>query len=105
MVFSLLFIFPLVGLLIWFFLKAREDKRAANGLPRHSGLRLMFASIAGVIILFSGGCGTVIGIGEFMRPRSGSADDFMSWELVAVFSLPPLLIGLLIWWLAMRRSS
>lgn len=30
---------------------------------------------------------------------------YVGWEIIAVFSLPPLMIGLFVWWLAMRRKT
>jgi hypothetical protein len=93
------------AVLIWFFLRFWESRRTTASITPRSGLRLAVAAIGILTVLFSGGCGLIIGIGELMRPPSGAADDFMSWEVVAVFSLPPFLIGLFIWWLAMRRQT
>ena len=87
---------------IWYFLNLREEKRVATGLPRHSGLRLVFAAVAALTILFSGGCGLAFlfsWIADGMRPS-----DYVGWEIITILSLPPVLIGLLIWWLAMRRG-
>ncbi len=93
----------LVVLGIWYLLDRREKARLAKGLPRHSGLRLIFASFAILTVLFSGGCGGILfasWIADGM-PRS----DFFGWEIIAVLSLPPLLVGLFVWWLAMRRKA
>ena len=101
------FVFLLVLLLavlgIWYLLDRREKARLANGLPRHSGLRLIFASFAILTVLFSGGCG---GLFLFSWIADGmSSNNYIGWEIIAVLSLPPLLVGLLVWWLAMRRKD
>jgi hypothetical protein len=99
---------PLVVLLlavlgIWYLLDRREKARSAVGLPRHSGLRLIFASFAILTVLFSGGCG---GLFLFSWIADGmSSNNYIGWEIIAVLSLPPLLVGLLVWWLAMRRKG
>jgi cytochrome bd-type quinol oxidase subunit 2 len=84
---------------------AREATRASNGQPRLGNLRLIIAAIAAGTAIFAGGCGAILGAAELMRPHSGAADDFMDWQLVAIFSLPPFLIAAFIWWLAMRRKT
>jgi ABC-type Na+ efflux pump permease subunit len=93
----------LVVVLLWAFLNWRETKRADAGLPRHSGLRLVFASIAILTVLFSGGCGAYIF--SDMVSRGTYNDQYVSWQLVATLSLPPVIVGIIIWWLAMRRKS
>ena len=93
----------LVVLGIWYLLDRREKKRLEKGLSRHSALRLIFAAFAILTVLFSGGCG---GIFLFSWMADGMpSGGYVGWEIIAVFSLPPLLVGLLIWWLAMRRKS
>jgi hypothetical protein len=88
---------------IWYVLDRREKARLANGLPRHSGLRLIFASFAILTVLFSGGCG---GLFLFSWIADGmSSNNYIGWEIIAVLSLPPLVVGLLVWWLAMRRNG
>lgn len=89
----------LVGLaaVVWVLLERHEARRAAAGKPRHSALRLIFGAVAMMIMLFSGGCGLL-----FLANMDGM---YVQWQAVAVFTLPPLLVGLLIWWLAMRRAG
>ena len=88
---------------IWYLLDRREKARLEKGLPRHSSLRLIFASFAILTVLFSGGCG---GLFLFSWIADGmSSNNYIGWEIIALLSLPPLLIGLLVWWLAMRRKS
>ena len=88
---------------IWAVLNWQENKRVLTGLQRHSGLRLVFAATAALTVLFSGGCGLAFlygWIADGMR-----SNDYVSWELIAILSLPPFLMGLLVWWLAMRRKA
>ena len=33
------------------------------------------------------------------------SSNYIGWEIIAILSLPPLLVGLLVWWLAMRRKA
>ena len=103
MIFGLIFVLLLIVLGIWYLLDRREKARLAKGLPRHSSLRLIFASFAMLIILFSGGCGGIFLIGWISDGARSSG--YVTWEIIAILSLPPLLIGLLVWWLAMRRKS
>ena len=103
MTFGLLLILLLVVLGIWYLLDRREKVRLDNGLPRHSSLRLIFASFAILTVLFSGGCGSLF---LFSWIADGmSSNNYIGWEIITVLSLPPLLVGLLIWWLAMRRKG
>ena len=93
----------LVVLGIWYLLDRREKARLEKGLSRLSALRLIFASFAILTVLFSGGCGGIFLIGWIAdgMPSSG----YVGWEIIAVLSLPPMLVGLLVWWLAMRRKG
>ena len=103
MIFGPILVLLLVALGIWHLLDRREKVRLAKGLSRHSSLRLIFAAFAMLTILFSGGCGGIFLIGWIAdgAPSGG----YVGWEVIAVLSLPPLLIGLLVWWLAMRRKT
>jgi hypothetical protein len=99
-----LIVAPIVAIaLIWFALNWRENHRLAKGLPRHSGLRLVFAAAAMLTILFSGGCGSIF-LASWIA-NGTRANDYVTWEAVAVFALPPLVVGLFVWWLAMRRNT
>ena len=103
MTFAIIAALLLLVIGIWYVLDRREKGRLAKGLPRHSSLRLIFASFAMLTILFSGGCGSVFLIGWIADgARSGG---YVGWEVIAIFSLPPLLTGLFVWWLAMRRKT
>ncbi|MBC8037274.1 MAG: hypothetical protein H7X89_08655 [Rhizobiales bacterium] len=83
-----------LGGMLWLLLERHESRRAAHGKPRHSGLRLVFAVAAGLTMLFSGGCSLLF--------LSQSAGDIV--ELVLLFGGIPFALGLLVWWLAMRRK-
>jgi hypothetical protein len=89
--------------IVWFILDKREQARVAAGKPRHSALRLIFAAAAILTAVFSGGCATILMIGWIMDGMRSS--NYMGWEIIAFFSLPPFLIGVLIWWLSMRRGN
>src|SRR5829696_5133154 len=102
MTFGAFLVFLLVVLGIWYLLDRREKARLARGQSRHSGLRLVLASFAILTVLFSGGCGS---LSLFSWIADGmSSNNYIGWEIIAVLSLPPLLVGLLVWWLAMRRK-
>jgi hypothetical protein len=90
-------------LLLWYLLDWREKKRAAAGLPRHSLVRLFFATVAILTTLFSGGCGAIF-LGSWISDGMRS-NDYVGWEIISVLSGPPLIIGILIWWLSMRRAK
>ena len=98
-----LIVLLLVAFGIWYLLDWRERARLAKGLPRHSNLRLVFAAFAMLTVLFSGGCGGIFLIGWIADGMP--SNSYVGWEIIAVLSLPPLLVGLLVWWLAMRRAS
>ena len=93
----------LLGAILWFLLDRHEQRRLASGRPRHSGLRLVFAAAALLIMLFSGGCSLLFLYGWIAdgAPSSG----YVTWEAIAVLGGPPFAIGLLAWWLSMRRKT
>ena len=87
----------LLGAVLWWLLDRHEAKRGLAGQPRHSGLRLIFAAVALLAILFSGGCALLFAI---------NMDGlYVTWQAISVLAGPPFAIGLLIWWLAMRRRT
>jgi hypothetical protein len=94
-----LFILGIValGVVLWFLLERHEKRRAANGKPRHSALRLIFAAAALLVMLFSGGCGLL-----FLANMDG---QYVTWQVIAILSGPPFAIALLVWWLATRRKA
>ena len=94
-----LMIIGLIGLaaVLWFLLDRHEKRRVEAGLPRHSTLRLIFGSVALLTMLFSGGCGLL-----FLINQDGM---YVTWQAVAVLAGPPFAVGLLVWWLAMRRNK
>ena len=87
----------LLAVVLWRLLNRREERRAGAGQPRHSGLRLVFAAAALLLMLFSGGCSLLFGL---------NADGlYVTAPAILVIGGPPLAIGLLVWWLAMRRPA
>ena len=97
MIFLLILGFILLCAVLWFLLDRLEARRVTAGQPRHSPLRLIFAAAALLTMLFSGGCGLL-----FLINQDGL---YVTWEAVAVIAGPPFAIGLLAWWLAMRRRK
>lgn len=97
MIFTLILGLLFLGAVLWWLLDRHEKRRVLDGKPRHSALRLIFAAAALLTILFSGGCGLL-----FLINADGL---YVTWQTVAVIAGPPLAVGLLVWWLAMRRSS
>lgn len=89
----------LVGLaaVLWFLLERHENRRAAAGLPRHGGIRLVIAAVALLVLLFSGGCSLL-----FLINQDGA---YVTWEAVAVLGGIPFAVALAIWWIAMRRQQ
>jgi hypothetical protein len=100
---SLIIILIAAAIAVWGLLEWRERRRAQGGQSRHGPLRLIFAAMAALTILFSGGC-AVLFLSDWIG-RGMPQNDYVSPAAIAVFSLPPLLVGILVWWLAMRRKS
>lgn len=87
----------LLGAVLWWLLDRHEKRRAAAGQPRHSGLRLVFAAAALLTLLFTGGCALLFAI---------NMDGlYVTWQAISVLAGPPFAVGLLIWWLVMRRGK
>lgn len=84
----------LLAVLYWL-LARHEAREAAAGKPRRGGLAVFFAALAMMVMLFSGGCGLL-----FLANMDG---QYVTWQAVAVLSLPPFAAGLVIWFLARRR--
>jgi hypothetical protein len=99
----LLLVLLVAGLGIWALLKRREDKRVAAGGTGHSALRLVLATFGALVFLFSGGCGLLFSINLLNDPYGGGG--YVGWEIISLLTLPPLAVGALVWWLAMRRKS
>ncbi len=90
-----------VGAAIWFALDRREKSRAALGHPRIGGIRLIFAAAAAILMLFSGGCSLLI-MADLMQGRGGQ--QYVDVPTVLIIGGLPFVIGLVIWWLSMRRK-
>jgi hypothetical protein len=86
-----------LGAVLWALLERHQRRRAAAGARRRPGVRLVLGAAALLTILFAGGCGVLF---------LANADDIhVTWQAVAVLSGPPIALGLLVWWLAMRGGS
>lgn len=99
---TIVFSFMILGLLalgavLWWLLDRHEGRRAGAGLPRHSGLRIAFAAAALLTMLFSGGCALLFAI--------NMDGIYVSIPSILIFGGPPFAVGLLVWWLSMRRKA
>jgi hypothetical protein len=84
----------------WWLLNARETRRAASGLQRHSALRLIVIAIFGLAALFSGGCSLVL-----LAPLLQGPQQYLDVYAVTIVGGIPFAISALIWWLFMRRKA
>ena len=87
----------LLGIVIFVLLDRHEKRRLAAGATRHSGLRLAFAALAMLTMLFAGGCSLLFAI--------NMDGTYVSLPAILVFGGPPFAVGLLVWWLSMRRKT
>jgi hypothetical protein len=84
-----------LGAVLWVLLERREGRRAARGLPRHGRLRLAVAAAAMLAVLFTAATALLV----------FSSAARVNMPIALVFGLPPLLAGILVWHLAMRRKK
>lgn len=84
---------------IWAALNWRENARAAKGLPRHSGIRLVVAAAALLLLVFSGGCSLLF------VPAAVRGDQYVDPMAVLVLGGIPFAVGVLLFWLSMRRNT
>ncbi len=84
-----------LGAVLWLLLERREGRRAARGLPRHGRLRLAVAAAAMLAALFTAATGLLV----------FSSAARVNMPAALAIGLPPLLAGVLVWHLAMRRKS
>jgi len=82
-----------LGAVLWWLLERHESRRAVNGKPRHSSVRLIPAAAALLAMLFSAGFTLLL--------LTSSADAVPG---VLIVGVPPFLGALLAWWLLMRRA-
>jgi predicted PurR-regulated permease PerM len=87
----------LLGAVLWLLLDRHERRRAEDGLPRHSPLRLVFASAGLLLLLFAGGCGALF--------AANMDNMYVTWQSIGIFAGPPLAVGALVAWLALRRKK
>jgi len=95
-----LFVIPVVvgiGLFLW--LQAREKQRALAGQSRLAVWRLVIAAIAGLVMLFSGGCSLML-VPDAMR-----GNQYVDPIAILVVGGVPFAVGLFIWWLSLRRGN
>jgi len=99
---GLIVVLVALGAVLFWLLDRHENRRAAAGKPRHSWLRIILAAAALLLMLFAGGC-AVLFLGSLWSSTGGQQyfDEFV----VLIFAGPPFAVGLLVWWLAMRRAK
>jgi Na+/H+ antiporter NhaC len=91
----------IAGIVIWLWLDHRERRRSTDQLPRHSGLRLVFASLAALVMLFSGGCSLLLFAVEI---TSGKNYLFDGLPALLVAGAMPFLLGPVAFWLLVRHK-
>ncbi|MFT3987129.1 hypothetical protein [Aestuariivirga sp.] len=82
---------------LWVLLDRHEKRRARNGKPRHSRVRLIAASAALLVMLFA------CGLAFLIVAHAGTAQS--PWKAIGLSCAPPFIGALLIWRLAMRRKA
>ncbi len=91
--------FAAVVAVIWFLFNLREKSRAEAGKPRHSAIRLVFAAIALLAMIFTGGCALIL------IPDAMKGNQYVGFDLIGILAGIPFAIALLVFWLAMRRGG
>ena len=79
-----------------------DDNPESGRKPKLTVIRWIFAIIGSLIMLFSGGCSLVF-LGDLIS-RGRWADNYISVDMVLVIGGLPFLLGLLIWWLAVKAG-
>jgi uncharacterized membrane protein YbhN (UPF0104 family) len=95
--FLLAFLFLGVGIFYW--LRERERKREAAGLPRLATWRLVFASAFALIALFSGGCSLLF------VPDAVRGNQYIDPTAVLVIGGIPFAVAVVLLWLFLLRGK
>jgi hypothetical protein len=95
--FILLFILLGIGIFLW--LRAREQKRGEAGQPRLATWRLVFAAIFGLVALFAGGCSLLF------VPDAVKGNQYIDPMAILVIGGIPFAVAALIVWLSLRRGN
>lgn len=85
------------GLFLW--LKSREQKRGEAGQSRLATWRLVFASVFGLVALFSGGCSLLF------VPSAIQGDQYVDSAAILVLGGIPFAVAAFIVWLSLRRGN
>jgi hypothetical protein len=91
------FVFLLVGVGLFLWLKSREDKRAEKAEPRLATWRLVLATIFGLVVLFSGGCSLLF------LPDAFRGTQYIDPTAVLIIGGIPFAVSSLLVWLFLRR--
>lgn len=97
--FGFLFIFLLVGLGFFLWLRSREDRRAEKGETRLATWRLMLATVFGLIALFAGGCSLLF------LPEAITGNQYVDPAAILIIGGIPFAIAALLLWLCLRRGD
>jgi hypothetical protein len=92
----------ILGFVLWKLLDRHERRGVAAGFSRHSGKRLAAAAFGLLLALFSVALAAALGFALPVRPDLPGA---AAAAFVASFTVPPLVIGLAIFGLSMRRKA
>ena len=79
-----------------------DEDQTHSEKPKLSVIRWIFAIIGGLIMLFCGGCSLVF-LGD-LALKGRWADNYVSVDAVLSIGGLPFLLGLLIWWLAVKAG-
>ena len=93
----ILFVIVLMGVGIFLWLNAREQKRAEKGGTRLAVWRPLLATVFGLVALFSGGCSLAF------LPSALRGDQYVDFAAVGILGGIPFAIAALILWLSLRR--
>ena len=78
----------------------QEQHEAAPEKPKLTVVRWIFAVVGGLIMLFCGGCSLLL-LGDLAMRGKWQA-NYVSVDAVLAIGGIPFLLGLLIWWLAVK---
>ena len=76
------------------------DVDKPDGKPKLTIIRWIFAIFGGLIMLFCGGCSLLL-LGD-LASRGRWNDQYVNVEIILVIGGIPFLVGLLIWFLAVK---
>lgn len=94
-----LLLFLGLGVAFFFWRQSREKAIAAGGGVRIAGWRLVIASFALLVLLFSGGCSLAF------LPDAIKGNQYVDPAVILIIGGIPFAIALLVFWLSLRRGG